>query len=382
MKICEKRSLESQTIEFLRFPLAVMVIFIHSTRKPIPLNLDLLHENPLCIETFYNLCRVLLSDVVPAIAVPMFFLFSGRYFFSDCTDRFSISDYVKKLRKRGRTFLIPFIMWNIIAVFLIFLTKLVFMILYGGDINSFVEYLRQNGWANVLWGGNVYYKSTNILNIVMLSTSPANVPMWFIRDLMVIVLFSPLVYYSVRKSGLFLIVLLLCYIFNVWIPLSGFSVTSYFFFSIGAFACIKNIDIIVFCRKIGWWIIPVTVILMLPSLLLYGEESALRVYSRPIYVLCACIATIKVSSCLVEYGIVKNRIFLTKSCFFIYAIHTLLILGICASILDFIIPGNGYVHKLVSYLCLPVITVICCLIIFKIMSHYMPKTLSLLTGNR
>ena len=71
-----------------------------------------------------------------------------------------------------------------------------------------------------------------------------------------------------------------------------------------------------------------------------------------------------------------------KSCFFIYAIHTLLILGICASILDFIIPGNGYVHKLVSYLCLPVITVICCLIIFKIMSHYMPKTLSLLTGNR
>lgn len=229
---------------------------------------------------------------------------------------------------------------------------------------------------------NVYYKSTNILNIVMLSTSPANVPMWFIRDLMVIVLFSPLVYYSVRKSGLFLIVLLLCYIFNVWIPLSGFSVTSYFFFSIGAFACIKNIDIIVFCRKIGWWIIPVTVILMLPSLLLYGEESALRVYSRPIYVLCACIATIKVSSCLVEYGIVKNRIFLTKSCFFIYAIHTLLILGICASILDFIIPGNGYVHKLVSYLCLPVITVICCLIIFKIMSHYMPKTLSLLTGNR
>ena len=129
------------------------------------------------------------------------------------------------------------------------------MILYGGDINSFVEYLRQNGWANVLWGGNVYYKSTNILNIVMLSTSPANVPMWFIRDLMVIVLFSPLVYYSVRKSGLFLIVLLLCYIFNVWIPLSGFSVTSYFFFSIGAFACIKNIDIIVFCRKIGWWII-------------------------------------------------------------------------------------------------------------------------------
>lgn len=203
MKICEKRSLESQTIEFLRFPLAVMVIFIHSTRKPIPLNLDLLHENPLCIETFYNLCRVLLSDVVPAIAVPMFFLFSGRYFFSDCTDRFSISDYVKKLRKRGRTLLIPFIMWNIIAVFLIFLTKLVFMILYGGDINSFVEYLRQNGWANVLWGGNVYYKSTNILNIVMLSTSPANVPMWFIRDLMVIVLFSPLVYYSVRKSGLF-----------------------------------------------------------------------------------------------------------------------------------------------------------------------------------
>lgn len=58
MKICEKRSLESQTIEFLRFPLAVMVIFIHSTRKPIPLNLDycVLKLFIICVECC---CRML-----------------------------------------------------------------------------------------------------------------------------------------------------------------------------------------------------------------------------------------------------------------------------------------------------------------------------------
>lgn len=104
MKICEKRSLESQTIEFLRFPLAVMVIFIHSTRKPIPLNLDLLHENPLCIETFYNLCRVLLSDVVPAIAVPMFFLFSGRYFFQTVRIDFLFQIMLRSLEKEEEHF--------------------------------------------------------------------------------------------------------------------------------------------------------------------------------------------------------------------------------------------------------------------------------------
>lgn len=382
MEMNNKYNLESKTINYLRFPLAVMVVFIHSTKKPIPLNLDLLYDTPLCAENFYNLSRVLLSDVLPAIAVPMFFLFSGRYFFSDCIESFSRFEYIKKLKKKGKSLFIPYIVWNFIAIALFFLVKIVYAILYGGNMNSFIEYLNQNGWINLFWGGHVFSESVNLFNINMQNTSPANIPMWFIRDLMVVMMFSPIIYYFLKKSGLFLIVLFFCYVLNVWIPLSGFSATACFFFSLGAFACIKNIDMIAFCRRIGWLIIPVTIILMLPSILLYGQDSVLRVYSRPFYVLGACISIMMVSSYLIECNIVRNSVFLNKSCFFIFAIHTLFILTICSKVLRFVNPGDGYMQELVSYLCLPVITILCCLGIFKFMERFMPKILCLLTGNR
>ncbi|MGC8140665.1 hypothetical protein ACP3W2_24705, partial [Salmonella enterica] len=69
------------------------------------------------------------------------------------------------------------------------------------------------------------------------------------RDLIVVVVLSPVIYWFVRKTRVFgLGVLLLAYCTQIWTPIPGFSPSAFFFFSIGAYFSIEGKDIIGFVR--------------------------------------------------------------------------------------------------------------------------------------
>ena len=52
------------------------------------------------------------------VAVPVFFIISGYFFFYQ-TKAFGKEAYSKKLRKRIKTLLIPYLLWNLLPVLLI-----------------------------------------------------------------------------------------------------------------------------------------------------------------------------------------------------------------------------------------------------------------------
>ena len=103
-------SLTSSTISALRFPLTVGVVFIH---------FNVLSDNlamrgtgnaehfPTWLVCMFNL----FSEVLPRIAVPLFFIISGYLFFRS---GFMIRTYTDKLRRRVRTLLVPYILWNLL----------------------------------------------------------------------------------------------------------------------------------------------------------------------------------------------------------------------------------------------------------------------------
>lgn len=74
----------SHTIDFLRFPLAIAVIFIHMGSRVIP------PSSGTCtvwsIEGVKNILEILFSHVLPHVAVPTFFLISGYLFFVSLRD--------------------------------------------------------------------------------------------------------------------------------------------------------------------------------------------------------------------------------------------------------------------------------------------------------
>ena len=97
-------SLQSKVISFLRFPLIVGVILIHT-------QLPNANEEFVCYEN----TKFIISNVIARIAVLLFFVCSGFLFFFK-TEEFSLHTYLSKLKKRVKTLLIPYLIWNTLFI--------------------------------------------------------------------------------------------------------------------------------------------------------------------------------------------------------------------------------------------------------------------------
>ena len=64
------------------------------------------------------LCNDYVAYGLCASAVPLFFLISGFLYFTGCESQFGLKDYMAKNRKRLRTLLIPYLLWNIFTLLL------------------------------------------------------------------------------------------------------------------------------------------------------------------------------------------------------------------------------------------------------------------------
>ena len=209
----EKQELElsndkllSDVISFLRFPLIVGVIMIH-----IGFNREGLESSK-----FYD-STIFFFRLLSAIAVPMFFMFSGFLLFNKCAD-YTFNDYLKKLKSRFRTLLIPYFIWNFIAI--------LFYYRFGLKISSIEDFFR------AFWD----YRTEETM------TYPILIQFWYVRDLLVNILLSPIVYWLIKKINYGWVLLLgLLWVFNLWILYPGLNLMGIFFFALGAYlGILKN----------------------------------------------------------------------------------------------------------------------------------------------
>ena len=105
-------SIEDQmTIEILRFPLAILVIYIH---------VDLITTNQFTYITAGSMPVLwggdfLISKIIAQISVPTFFLFSGLLLFRNGV--IVSGEWKMKWKKRISSLLLPYFTWNIIYLF-------------------------------------------------------------------------------------------------------------------------------------------------------------------------------------------------------------------------------------------------------------------------
>lgn len=158
--------------------LIVMVVYIHSTYLEM-----YQYETADFVWKFwggYGLCSV---------ANPLFFIISG---FLLVGEEITIFDLLKKLRKRVRTVVVPFIIWNVIFV-------LWYVVL---DITPGISrYVNSTGIMEA-WKSLPLWKS--IYNML---TEPAGFHLWFLRDLIVFMAISPLLWLISKRSWIAAVVL-------------------------------------------------------------------------------------------------------------------------------------------------------------------------------
>jgi len=177
----------------------------------------------------------LLSRVLPTIGVPLFFLISG-YFFS--IGGLTKDSYKRRLRKRAKTLLIPYLLWNIVAVFYGLVKQM--PAIKDFFPNSHFEWSFQR-LLYCFWDGNRGLFG-NCSDYPATFMNPADPPLWFVRDLMIVMILSPLIHWGLKRFGWTLVAFFgLAWFFFVRLPLGhiNYLLAAFFFFTWGSCYAVK-----------------------------------------------------------------------------------------------------------------------------------------------
>ena len=376
----EWNQLQSSSIDILRFPLALAVIFIHL--NPQTINIPEANFPTLSGEGIYNILAISISNVLASIAVPTFFMISGFLFFCNF-QKFTWKGYKKKIKSRAKTLIIPYIVWNALVFSIIILTKIIKVFSNHESWDTILKYIQDNG-LHIFYDCHVFMTTeVNLLGTPSYMTGPIDAPLWFLRDLIIVVIFSPLIYYFLKHTHFWgIIFLFTAYITRIWIALPGFSISAFFFFSLGAYFALNNQNIIIFSRQYSKLCTLLSIILFLSCVWYDGNHTIIGANIIPLYIVCTIFLLFNVTSIIVEKYRLKANPILLKSCFFVYASHAVYILSLTRKSIHHIIYWNDGIAKIICYILTPFMTAAICVFIYYILTKYFPKIALPLTGFR
>ena len=346
----------SNIIKHIRFPLASLIVLQHFYTSDA---FSVHFSSEYCV---YDFIGNMMSAIFPTFVVPFFFCISGILFFNNINS-FNLQVFIKKIKSRIGSLLIPYIIWNSVLAILYLLQKGLIVLDHKSIYDIFSYFIRAN-WAFTEHG------------------FPIDGPLWYIRDLFIISLLSPIVYWYIKifkKTGvIFLITLyVLCIDFGC-IGLSSMCVT---FFTLGAYFSIFDFDIITYLYqkinlKYGFIYIAFTLLLVTLLSRYYNDYSYYLKHAYIIFSLFFLLTSINevIKNSLLSDVIcnIKNHDYYNKiiiqSSFWIFAIHKPIILIIKK--LLFMFCSHDQFLLILSIIVAPVLTVIISLFLFSVISKY------------
>lgn len=345
LHIQEKRPNVFTTLDSLKFPLAMGVVMIHCDFiRVIPSYAADLDRFKIFITVWNWFLR---------IVVPAFFFISGYLFFRN--GYLTLHSYTEKLKRRVNTLLIPYLIWNTIAL-LITVIKLTPMLApyfpqYSGVFDSVWSTLE--GFWEMPYG-----------------KYPYDMPLWFIRNLMVVVLLTPLISILLKYLKWFAQLLLL--LGAIFIPQGLGMMESIWFFSLGAAFPLLKISISSQSKFVGlWWLL----FLILSAVHTY-VDAVPEILGRSAGII--ALAGTEWHTCLFARIIPDT---LRKSTFFIFACHGLYATVIQKLVTTILVPANSWI-AVADYLIIFGVNLLITLSIYYAMHRFMPRVTKVLCGGR
>lgn len=348
-------------IDTLRFPLIVIVLYMHIVDiKPIPISAEISGWN------IYNFITEFISHNIGLSVVPCFFMFSGFLFFYNI-DNLQGNWFFRKLESRFRTLVIPFILWNIIFIIVSFIkVSIGFKLGIPRALEEYMDFMSMNK-IKALW------------------VDPIDMPLWYIRDLISVIVISPILYILLKKIKLWgLLLIYILYLipqFEISSPL--ISQTAIFFFSIGVYCSMYKKDFYLLAEKL---LFPSGIIFITLSTIstFYSMSPDIKIQLSRIFIPIGVIFFIGLSTkiCRKKARVSKFCINMSQSVFFIYAFHELYIKNWSKGLANRLGLYNNYEGAIISYIILPVLVLAICLFVYYLLKRYTNKFLIILTGGR
>ncbi len=346
-------------LDVLRFPLIVLIVYLHATGFTANFA-----EGSRTLANAEIVAGVqIITGTIARVAVPLFFMMSGFLFFRGAA--FSAAIYRAKLRTRVKSLLIPFLFWNL-ALFA--------LVAVGQHVPGLAPFF--NGQSLPLTAMSPFQMVDAVIGI---TRYPTAYQFWFIRDLMILVILSPLFWLAARHAGwVMLAVLAIGWIFTIW-PISMPAIEPTLFFYLGSFVAIRGWSLFAVDRLGWWWLAPLFALLLglhCAEYLLFGTEYSLH----PTMVV-GLILALEASRWLAASDRRRERLVaLGGASFFVFAVHEPLV-TIGKKLAFHSLPMTAG-SVLATYAVLPVLVICLALAGYWILLKTVPGFLRVITGGR
>jgi peptidoglycan/LPS O-acetylase OafA/YrhL len=341
----------SAAITWLRFPLIFFIILLHCY--------SVVRINGTGSSYFHTVYPFALW--LGETGVPGFFFISGYLFF------LSKKSYGQKLKTRVHTLLIPYLLWNgaLLALYLI-----AYAAGYPQDINhkniaeyGIIDYIR------LFWDRGDFSDGNFV---------PLLCPFWYIRNLLIMSILSPLLCYIIRYTReVFLLIVAAWWLttyHNAFIP------QTILFFSLGAYFSILEINPLEIAAKKYKWVIVLTVLTAIADI---GSHSA---FSTPISLQLhrmALIMNIPALLLLADWCMQRgfhHQLF-PNAAFIVFAVHypiVVVLRKLCAAKFT---SASDVTHVFLYFACIIIATALS-LFFYALLEKCFPKLKNILSGNR
>lgn len=343
----------SDKIKVISMLCIILVLYIHSGFHDYP------HEIKGMV--FNHYLQDFISGIIGRIAVPMFYMISGYLFFVNAN---KISDVWNKMKRRVRSLVVPFVIAALFfPTFIIVLENIPFASQFM-NASSFSDVIYSMPVKDIL--SSLFYDSGN--------GSPWAFQLWFLRDLIIIVAFTPIIYYIRKNVIIEVFTLLLLYLLTlIDVPINpSFAM---FWFVLGSSLLSK-------LHKINIWyaIIPYMGI----SLIELFFDIPMKKYILIPIILIGVLSLWNLYDIVVggDFKLSKHGriVDVCRYSFFIYLFHEPT-LNIVRKILSNI-GGHSSISFALAYLLSPWIFSILWIMVGKIMQKYIPNIYKVCVGGR
>ena len=344
----------SKRITSLRFLLMFLVMIKHNAIVRGLFISDIPFNEPVWITFIKEFSAKGLGE----LAVPVFFIFSAYLFFS------SDDSYFVGLKKRFYSIFIPYVIWTVLyfCVWLI-LQKLRILQAENPVLNwrewSFFDYLKR------FIGYSDFFRFPFVGSF------------WFLRDLMVLMIFSPVLRFSIKRFPVVTIgVTTFNYFFGILPPL--LRQCSLFYFIVGLFFVVYKIDFFVVLDKIRWYDVLIAFFLGFIIFWFYRDS-----FSYFLYLFSGIIALLKLSDILVKNeNIFAYTKWLVPYTFFVYAFHMPVLVALVKHLTLRILPVESYggVFCLLQFIFACAIDIGLSLLAAVVFKKLLPRIFDILSG--
>ncbi len=349
-------------LDLLRFPLIVGVVYIHAPLRTVHLAGTEAVADVWGVAAFIQDAIVRLAG---STAVPLFFVMSGLLFFRNFS--FTAGCIAEKFTRRARTLLLPYLLWNagVLALFFVMQSLPGLSAYFSGSRKPVSDF----GWYDYL---NAF---------LAFEGYPVAFQFWFIRDLMVLVLLSPLVWLIARgipKLGL-------AVFFVLWFLDPGrvfnLSYVAVFFFFLGALMSVEDWDLSWIDRH-GRKLLAAFALLLLVNTGSMGWTPLIAAWlGAPLVLLGIASAWYLSGKAEAVVGARSLLLWLAPFSFFVYAAHEPLLDGLKKIALKLIPSCTSFV-SLAVFLLAPVVAIVLTLLAGYVLWRMAPVAYRTLTGGR